>query len=108
MIDLEAIKRHAQAATPGPWTAKMYSEPQWAINGRGEFHFIAVTSQGHDQENAKHIAACDPQTVLALCAVVDAALRMSDEKGMACDCGIYDEQWIALRRALEPFGVKKT
>ena len=44
--------------TPGPWEAKIHSDPQWGIMKKGEdFHYIAITSQGNDEANALLIAA---------------------------------------------------
>ena len=44
--------------TPTPWKAEEGEEPLWVIKGSGKFHFIAVTSQGNDEANARRIISC--------------------------------------------------
>lgn len=52
--------------TPGPWKARIGSDPQWWVCGpEGNFHVIATTSQGNDAANARLIAAA-PELLGAL------------------------------------------
>lgn len=80
---IAAMRAAAEAATPGPWTwsteglaaharrlilcATNGELAQRAACGGALFRFDA------DSDNAKHIAACDPQAVLALIARLDRA-----------------------------------
>ena len=80
MVDLDKIQRAAEAATPGPWLVDQSypimiasQSETWPLVDDGEEvgrtgAFIANT--GDSTDNAQFIAACDPQTILKLIAVV--------------------------------------
>ena len=68
--DLDRLERDARAATPGPWEA----DGNDVLTTVAEVPEVIVASTGgpfaHDTKTARHIANCDPQTVLALVAEV--------------------------------------
>lgn len=76
-IDLDELERLAKAATPGPWHAFSQQKPweiydcRWAV-GSGHMHALAVLDAPQTsaalrvKADAQHIAAANPETVLAL------------------------------------------
>lgn len=99
MIDLDALKQLAETATPGPWevlnqkTKFFIDSPKTkgTPNGRiADVQWFTYESAGPLKEeskaNAHYIAACDPQTILAL--IEDAAryryLRDECMRGKYC------------------------
>ena len=76
-MNLEELKAKAEAATPGPWAVhpnRPYSVD--SIEGDGELAVYVCTTGGWadcDVPNAAFIAAANPQTVLALVKVAEAA-----------------------------------
>ena len=67
--DLEELKRLAEAAMPGPWTAGSgKSESPYVFGPRG-----SAVAEYLIEEDAFYIAAIDPQTVLALVEAVEEA-----------------------------------
>lgn len=76
-IDLDGLAVLAQAATPGPWTADVLGSEGYAVNAERPAsdhrlrRRLRVARCGHeewetDKANAAFIAACDPDTILAL------------------------------------------
>ena len=72
-MKLDNLKAAALAATPGKWSTHNVhvwdGETSIADCGMGN---------GKSRENAVYIAACDPQTIMKLIAVVMAAQKHSD------------------------------
>lgn len=82
---LRAVEETAEQATPGPWRAAVTPHPS-AISGKKEAASVygpdcLIYTAGRDysclpdtwerqRADAAHIAACDPQTVVALVAEV--------------------------------------
>ncbi len=111
-VDLAALRHLASEATPGPWK----QEPQTAAgrvwvktrSGDCEPLFNIRSDKGYEQRanDAGFIAACDPQTVLALVEAVEAAQPFSDEQpcleGETCQNKVC-----VLNRALAPFRREK-
>ncbi len=56
----------ARTATPGPWTTSSYAMLAAIYKGNG--HTLIYDEGGHTEDDAAHIIAWDPPTVLALCA----------------------------------------
>jgi hypothetical protein len=116
-IDLDDLKRKASAATPGPWRRAIKARvsrtellhelaTKWLHpEGQGDPDFFMVhagevcpciTANGPtSRANAAHIAAADPQTVLALVRVVEVALDYELNMG--------GDRLVTLNRALAPF-----
>lgn len=69
-VDLDALDTAARSATPGPWA--VHPGTEWVRTFGGHGRGIASCDQRDsgegDRENATHIAAADPTTVLALIA----------------------------------------
>lgn len=59
-------------------------------------------SAGYDESDGGFIAACDPQTILKLLAVVEAASKVANA-GFGGD-GVTDDDWLALDHALNQVG----
>lgn len=119
-LDLDAIRKRAEAATPGPWTH--YRSPNGTLNevqaaqtpppvawpAFDDYH------RSHDDHaaNAAHIAGMDPTTTLALLAEVEQLrarcaaavsyfLPNGDRVGVAFyDDGQQSDKWIAISAAL--------
>ena len=82
-IDVNELRRLAQAATPGPWKAGQYlgSLQQFVIHtdagdrGRGSDVALTTLALGSDETvaNARLIAAANPETVLELLDRLEAA-----------------------------------
>lgn len=70
-LDLDALERIAQAATPGPWR---HVETAWGESVEVDEQQLFIESYGvtyaWNGDNAAHIAAFDPPTALALIARV--------------------------------------
>jgi hypothetical protein len=95
-MDIEKLRELALKATPGPWQATCWEEPQWAV-GPGKYQFVAVTSQANDEANATYIAACDPQTILALIEENDEAAKLLQSFAPLCDDDSPVRKWLARR-----------
>jgi len=113
-IDLARIKKAAEKATKGPW--KAFKTPTGLLIGIGEETGEGITDArgglwGDAEEavrNADHIVACDPQTILHLVAVVEAALtHISEYDNPAPDLVMRASTRFILREALQPFTVTK-
>jgi hypothetical protein len=68
------LRALAEKATPGPWTAHTYRTVTDVAgpNARRQIvHWMGFDGNGiarrQNHANARYIAACDPQTILALC-----------------------------------------
>lgn len=98
MIDLEAIKRAAEAATPGPWEAKNWTDvftrlgaenaagiaadgnDGWQVadcarGGAFSGGFVVDLNYRETKANAEHIASANPAAVLELIARLETAER---------------------------------
>lgn len=60
-LDLKRLREIANAATPGPWRAAEYGAVMTMEN-----EDVAQGDLGQVEENAAHIAAFNPETVIAL------------------------------------------
>ncbi len=70
MIAPSALRALAQKATPGPW----FSDATDAVEAVPHFEIDGIPWElGLTRPNAAFIAACDPQTILALLDAVEAA-----------------------------------
>lgn len=95
LADLAELKAKAEAAVPGPWCDHPNGTSVWT--GREydsmalQRHLFNATSTNRDAVlNVEFVAACDPQTVLALLAMARShlqlvsALEFLDKKAFAC------------------------
>lgn len=83
-MNIEELRRNAQAATPGPWIlatsnswrrfmsreGRSVCEPIKQNDGHPDLYF---KNGGSDGPDARHIAGCNPQTILRLCEVAAAS-----------------------------------
>lgn len=87
----DAIRAAAEKATPGPWLSRPYKNDDWGMVREGKSLWpVAIVRAGRllgaeesndcrvngidpFEDNAAHIANCDPQTILALLDALDAA-----------------------------------
>jgi hypothetical protein len=117
-INLKALKEAAEKATPGPWTPEGRSTASYVRSpGQVRTHHIAqcnawdhpaahngpAPSRGQAYSNAAFIAATDPQTILALVAVVEAARNVFKCDGRMVSLEGGPTEWRALHDALHPF-----
>lgn len=68
-IDIEELKRLAQAATQGPWRASLDGpgEEGWVMGPNGASHYLATGYEGEmAAKDVRLIAAANPAAVLAL------------------------------------------
>lgn len=79
-LDLDDLKAKALKATPGPWGALstgVRNGDHWHVCDAGESIALVAANDGapddRRRENAEHIAAFDPPTVLALIERVERA-----------------------------------
>lgn len=108
-IDLARIKKAAEKATKGPW--KAFKTPTGLLIGIGEETGEGITDArgglwGDAEEavrNADHIVACDPQTILQLVAVVEAALAYMDSYDNPKHKRLTNEKFEELLEATQPF-----
>lgn len=96
--DLEALKKAAEGATPGPWEVpeSIHGDPYITERGvgilRGGCVAVADTRDDYGRSNAAYIAAASPDVVLALVERVEraegavAALREAFDPG-ELECG---------------------
>jgi hypothetical protein len=83
--DTERIAALAEKATPGPWRV---DDELFVVSLAAEIddesgmetfdESIHIAAQGHTYRDAAFIAACDPQTVLALCADARLGARLRE------------------------------
>jgi hypothetical protein len=106
-IDMKALKDAAEKATPGPWAVRTCDESIGSIDALGDLQIAqaqmissADMLKGSPirRANTAHIAACDPQTILALVAVVEAARAYFSN-------GARKKERDALWQTLHPFTV---
>jgi hypothetical protein len=67
-LDLEALRKIAEAATPGPWSVWLHDDPRLRFVSDGQGNIADEVGP----DDAAHIAAFDPQTVIALLDGLDA------------------------------------
>lgn len=78
MTDTDRIRRLAEAATPGPWRVILPGDLAWSRRHRyrcvafGPDRDEPYTTSPLVPADARHIAALDPQTVIALLDRIDA------------------------------------
>lgn len=112
-IDIDRLERLARSATPGPWTfdlkheEPLYDEPgvpeywNWEIGPEGET-LLDGTATDDPTADLAYIAACSPDVILRLIAVVrevEASLPLIFDGSHIADCPYVDAA-IRLRRAL--------
>lgn len=84
MIDIDELKRLAEAATPGPWGCDgSYICPARIEDGTTYIESWRAIADAHDMENVRFIAAVNPTAILALIADLQ---RL--EKARATDAGM--------------------
>ncbi len=106
-LDLDALERTAQAATPGPWVGFGYGpSDSWVRITREDWPDDPVCEVGCNQSrrvaDAAHIAAFNPTTALALIAELRAARERERRVREVIDnAGFTSTTLKAVRRALE-------
>lgn len=103
-LDLTALRKIAEAATPGPWEAKPYL---YGVDDDGRIRVTSPSDSGSYNlaesvlpNEAKHIATFDPQTVLALPDRIEQAEReLKSERVLtaAASVIVHDAREAALR-----------
>ncbi len=76
-LDLDALERTAQAATPGPWEVTPNGEVKRGVIPPDEIWKLGATGN-RIRRDAAHIAAFNPQVALALVARVREAEALLD------------------------------
>jgi len=107
MIDLDALRKAAEAATPGPWRTTLVDDTRIETDCHSP---VACTASETDYEDnyheyykrdATYIAAADPTTVLSLIAenkIMRSAVisEVKDDRGdiakVCLECGGYDDE----------------
>ncbi|MBD1590231.1 ead/Ea22-like family protein [Pseudomonas typographi] len=83
-IDYAELKRLAEAATPGPWSART-DDLCYAVTTLGRFRIIVGSAPADDPEpDALFIAAANPAAVLELIAELESANARLHEVAVAC------------------------
>lgn len=113
-LDLAALRKAAEAATPGPWRHPDHGSVFAADSEQPDGTHVAVARCGDEwvpsgglmcwrqaKANAVHIAAFDPPTCLALLDRLDAAERELTQLRASSDAVAAENE--ALRAALRPF-----
>lgn len=80
-IDLDALEKLADEATPGPWTTRTLENFGWNVvhyRNRDRFNIERVSKCAHE-ENAVFIAAANPATIKALIAELKEARGLLSE-----------------------------
>lgn len=95
-VNLSDIKAAAQAAHV--WSETI-GESNWFVAPEMVSIGNAKIDGAIGEADATHIAACDPQTILAMCAAIEAARAMAD----AFDPISRTDALEDLRQALQPF-----
>lgn len=102
-MNLDELERLAEAATPGPWKQEYsgghYAESVTAAKPRGGTITVARIGSGPKRraDDAAHIAACSPDAILRLLAVV----RAADAMELRCDDAELVHQYRAARAAMD-------
>lgn len=106
MTALSRLKQLAEAATPGPWEAYGTWVAEVTAHAAGDPEAPDTRLLECDEFNADYIAAANPQTILALLALVEAGQKIRDR--LEADIGLMppDEaaellSYDAARQALE-------
>jgi hypothetical protein len=121
MTDLDALEATARAATPGPWELDGMGEDEPEINywahlfigtvnpNESGSHEIIATSEDRHGPNAKHIAAFDPPTALALIARLREAEELIEKIDAEIDQPVTDsEALVAIELHLAAYKTTKT
>lgn len=87
-LDLDHLRRVAEAATPGPWEQERDGHIVCEATVRGDL----VAEASHWTTDAAHIAAFDPPTVLALIDRLEAAEAKVARVAALADDMFNDEQ----------------
>ena len=114
-VDLERRRALSEKATPGPWVAARWEgretviKPDWvATTSNGQWR-IADLDKKNNANDAAYIAACDPQTIIALLdrvakgtpAMIEAIVDFFDRRGDLIDYEVAEQALnIALKRRL--------
>lgn len=79
-IDIEELKRLAEAATPGPWSTYMNTMQNVCIRkmNKGGYEECEIARNAH-HKNAAYIAAANPAAVLELIAERDKLLARAEK-----------------------------
>lgn len=94
-IDVKRLRKVAEAATPGPWSACVRNSLMAVTTADGGLSVSTVGMPEHPGaiEDAGHIAAFDPPTVLALLDRLEAAeAAVRRTKRFLCDVQISTGQ----------------
>ena len=111
-LDLDTLKRLADAATQGSWRWEIDSNPRgWIASVTGEAGDIVCDPPPDDCEqsrlrwlqNADYIAAIDPQTLKALIARLETAEAALGQGRDAGDAGLKEPSSWAPARAARPW-----
>lgn len=109
---LEALRKLAEAATPGPWVEDIESIGQDCNHGQsyyccGPYHQRGPEAEARSRSDAAYIAAANPTAILALLAELS-ALR-AEVEALRADFETYEKtltqisQWLSVQNA----GVEK-
>lgn len=55
---VDELRTLAEKATPGPWKARKFIDPQWSVTGTESKHqYIFISSQENDEANTAFVSA---------------------------------------------------
>lgn len=96
---IDAHLAKARAATPGRWKRNR-TEPYWfmASVGASEINSECIPVVGHERADANHIAANDPATIEAFCAMAKAVQAERDLES----CPLCGAKWDKPHHAICP------
>lgn len=80
----EVLRKSAEVATPGPWSADRGTKHNWVVDGdpRSADHaWVALMMFGECEQDARYIALMHPPVALALADWLDSAARDAEEIG---------------------------
>lgn len=66
MTDLKRLRELAVAATPGPWFYSYDGSSTWTIGQTEDPQAFPIANIWRKTNDVNFIAACDPQTILAM------------------------------------------
>jgi hypothetical protein len=91
-LDLDALQKLAEAATPGPWECPQFRDhPQLFIYKSGGMRRQVARALSEQTSDAAFIAAANPQTVLALIAAARRLARLESAlEFLAGDSDLFD------------------
>lgn len=102
-IDIDRLIALCEKATPGPWThdtTDNHGTMIRAADGQSLAECWMRGTQWPHRDNAAFIAACDPQTILALCAenkrLTAEVERLRGEGNAEPDIRLWDSQWASI------------